>query len=133
MFDPLSSLFNEAEADAIVNDVMARHKKERKEVQYFKDEDGNICQITMYETVDRQALQDAYDEAKSNLEAFDSLANPVTETLAVAAEAAVAVEAPTEPVVVEPTVPEAPAPEVATPEVIAPEVINPSLPNIQIQ
>lgn len=129
----MTEFFNEAEANAIVDDVIARHKKESKKVQYFKDEDGNICQITQYETIDRQLLQDAYDEAKSNLEAFDSLANPVTETLAVAVEA-MATEVTVDPVVADPTVTETVVePVPPTPEVTDPEVIEPSIPSVQIQ
>lgn len=67
----MTTLFNEAEADAEVAKVLARHKREHTmQVVLFKDENGEIHQSTESRMITREEIEEKLKKAQQQVAAF---------------------------------------------------------------
>lgn len=134
----MSTIFNEQEADQAVNKILLAIKNKElrtMDIQYFKNDQGDIFQAVGFERVNRDELEskitDALiilDVAREELAAFDAFVTPeqvVVEETIMAEFTAVEVPAP----VVDPQPEPTPEP-VAAPEPVAEPVavVDPSQP-----
>ncbi len=71
----MSTLFNEQEADAVVNRVIARHNKltnKRSGMDLIKRDDGTIVQVIEASEVNREEIVQTLEKAKAHLSAVEN-------------------------------------------------------------